>query len=152
MVPESHSEALEILDHLSSWEVGSSIEGHVLEKVSQSLLIVVFHERAGIDVESHADPVRWLGIRKNGVAKSIIENAPGYSGVGLDVAIFLGKWNRVVLGQDGQCNQCCNDGKQAGGDSGDHNMGAIQEEDVCLMGNEMNQRLTGNWLKITQSE
>ncbi len=64
VVPEAHPEALEVFDHLAGGEVLRPVEGHVLEEVGETLLVVVLHERPGIDEEAHADAVRRFRIRR----------------------------------------------------------------------------------------
>ncbi len=58
-------------------QVGRALERHVLQEMGETALVVVLHQRAGLDQQAQADAARRRGIRQDGVAQAIGQPAPG---------------------------------------------------------------------------
>ena len=67
---------LQEVDQLAGRPVGRALERHVLQEVREAALVVVLHQRAGLDQQAQADAARWRGIRQDGVAQRHWAAAP----------------------------------------------------------------------------
>ena len=115
VIAEAHPEALEILDHLAGGEILRAVEGHVLEEVREPLLVVVFHQRTRIDEEAHADTIGWFGIREDGVAQPVFEEAPLHRRIDGDIAVFVWQRDRVGGVDEGDAGEKGQGGEQTQG-------------------------------------
>ena len=115
VIAETHPEALEILDHFTGREIFRPVEGHVLEEVGEPLLVVVLHERSGVDEEAHADAIRRFGVREDGVAQPVFEQSPFHRRIGGDVAALVSEGDRVGGGEEAgkSCSEQAEQGEGA---------------------------------------
>ena len=83
-----------------------ALEGHVLEEMGEAALALALHERAGLDQQAQADPVRRRALRQDGVAHAVGQPAPGHRRVMGEHAVGAGgqggRGSRAASGARGQ--------------------------------------------------
>ncbi len=84
--PIGQALALQDADHLPFGDIRRTLEGHVLEKMRQTLLVVVFVERTGANAKTDRCLSGRRGIAHDRKPHSIGERAEMDIGVGLEIA------------------------------------------------------------------
>ena len=78
--------AFEQFDHLAFGHMGAAVERHVFDVMRKAALIVVFVQRARIDLHPHQRGAFGLGIAADYVMQAIGQHAEPVTGIDRDVA------------------------------------------------------------------
>ena len=91
---EGQTAALEHLDHLALGDALAAVEGHVFEKVGQTLLGVCFHQRAGVEPQPQGRLPGRGGVVDDGVTHAVGQGAETHVRISGDVTDRLGPLTR----------------------------------------------------------
>ena len=89
---ETHAQALKVLHQgAGARVVRASVEGHVLEEMSQTALILRLLEGSGQDLKAEGGPLARFGVGPHHVAQAIFQDAEMGGRIGGEVAALLGE-------------------------------------------------------------
>src|SRR5262249_24965328 len=113
MRPEARARRLEIRDQLTRLEMRAPVEGHVLDEVSQTLLVVGFEERTSFDRQAQRDALLRPRILPNEIFQPVRQCAGANGGIEGEWLLEVGTRRRRLRGlrrdnpsdqQSGQCH------------------------------------------------
>ncbi len=100
--PERAADRFKVLNDLLPGETLGAIEGHVLDEVRQSALVVFFQQRAGLDHQRDLGAVAGLGVLPDVVAQAVGQGSANDFGVKRQRRTGFGFWVRFGFGSRGR--------------------------------------------------
>ena len=88
---EAHSHSLEKFDEFTRRVMLAAVKGHVLEKVSETALVLLFVQGAGENEKAQGSAIAWFAIGEHNVAHAVLQLAETRRGIWLEITFLLRK-------------------------------------------------------------